>query len=208
MKPIITTIAFILFSNIISQAQSSKGDTRYFGEPIITDSSSTIMLPTHYNESFFSKGGMGGNYYSNIIFYNFKTDTSKKLFSKDTYIKSLDLNAHNYYNNKTPNYSMVANRIFYRVMNVNRDRDKYIDGDDPTMLYCSDYYGNNLKLLSSTNENVVSLEIFKDQNFLLVKMQRDKNNDGKFNYKDSDYYFIKLDLVNLKFGKKIETNSK
>jgi hypothetical protein len=71
-------------------------------------------------------------------------------------------------------------------------------------LYVSDTHGNNLKALSSENENVVDFIIYEKQNIALLKMQRDSNNDNSFNAKDTDHYYVKLDLSTLKLGNKIE----
>ena len=38
----------------------------------------------------------------------------------------------------------------------------------------------------------------------LIKIQRDLNNDNNFTSKDSDFYYIKIDLTTLTFGNKIE----
>lgn len=208
MKPIILTLVYALFLINTTIGQSTKKDSRYFGEPILIDSTSTFLIPTHYEVGLFSKDGMiGGNLYSNIIIYNFKTDSSKRLFKNDTYIRSLDLSTRSFYQDTKPNYSITSNKILYRVLNVDRNKDGIIDSKDPTILYASDFNGNNLKVLTSSNENVVGLELFREQNIALVKIQRDKNNDGKFNYKDTDYYYTKLNLSTLTFGKKIETGS-
>ena len=73
------------------EALSQKGPVRYFGEPILTDSLSTLFIPTRYNEDFLSSNKIAfwNDYYANIVAYNFQTDTYKKLFEKDTFIQGL-----------------------------------------------------------------------------------------------------------------------
>lgn len=198
--------AFILTSNLIF-AQTSSKTTQNFGVPFITDSSSTILIPTVYDVALFTsnKLALWGDFYSNIIFYNFKTDSIKKLFDKDTYIVSLHrLSYSSFSYRQSNNVSMTSQMIFYRIMNVDRNKNNKIDSDDPTILYISDTHGNNLKSLTSENENVVNLDIYEKQNIALIKMQRDLNNDGNFTSKDTDFYYVKLDLTTLTFGKKIE----
>lgn len=39
---------------------------------------------------------------------------------------------------------------------------------------------------------------------MLIKMQRDYNNDKDFTYKDKDYYYLKVDLSNFTTLSKIE----
>ncbi|MFY7734463.1 MAG: hypothetical protein ACOVSR_13335 [Bacteroidia bacterium] len=38
----------------------------------------------------------------------------------------------------------------------------------------------------------------------MIKIQRDANDDRNFRNSENDYYYIKLDLKTLTFGKKIE----
>jgi hypothetical protein len=74
-------------------------------------------------------------------------------------------------------------------------------------LYVSDKQGNELKALTSNSENAVSIEIYEDQNFALVKMQRDEDANGDFESNDKDYYYVRLNLDNLTLGNKIEMKS-
>lgn len=198
-------MALILFS-AQAEAQVSSKTTRNFGTPIISDSSSTLLIPTVYDASLFTsnKLALWGDFYSNIIFYNFLSDSSKKLFPNDTYIKSLDKVDYSYYSEKKPEKSIASNWIFYKVMNVDRNKNDKIDSEDPSILYVSDRHGNQLKALTSAEENVVDFHIYEFQNFALVKIQRDANADGSFTSKDTDFYYIKLNLSSLSFGNKIE----
>ena len=56
-----------------------KGPARYFGEQILTDTLSTLFIPTRYNEEFLSSNKIAfwGDYYANIVVYNFQTDAYK-----------------------------------------------------------------------------------------------------------------------------------
>jgi hypothetical protein len=91
------------------------------------------------------------------------------------------------------------------VSNIDHNHNGKIDSDDPSMLYVSDTRGKELKVLTTENENVVNIDLFEKQNFALIKIQRDSNNDGEYNWKDNSFYFLKLDLTTLTFGNKIET---
>lgn len=208
MKIRFSIIAFTLMLSATKGQVTSKMSYD-FGHPLITDSSSTIIIPTLYETSFFSsnKLALWGNYYSNIIFYNFKTDSCKKLFQNDTYIVSLEklyFREYSFIENKRTNKNITPSWVFYRVMDVDRNKNNKIDSDDPVILYVSDVHGTNLKPLTSSNENVVGFEMFEKQNMALIKIQRDFNNDNNFTPKDTDYYYVKLDLTTLTFGKKIE----
>jgi hypothetical protein len=188
-------------------AQTSSKMTRDFGKLIIADSASTIIIPTVYNVPLFTSNKLAswGNYYSNLIFYNFKTDSSKKLFPNDVYIVSFDKPDYYSYNpNKKPENNISSNWIFYRVLNFDRNKNNKIDGDDPVILYVSGTHGENIKPLTSQDENVVDFQIYEKQNIAMIQVQRDLNGDGDFTAKDTDYYYVKLDLTTLTFGQKIE----
>jgi hypothetical protein len=196
----------ILASHFAMSQGTSKPVAKEFGWPILADSSATFIIPTVYSTGLFSsnKLSLWGDFYSNVIFYNFKTDESKKLFEKDTYIVSLNQLNSAFYSGKKPTNSLSGNHVFYRVMNKDHNKNGEIDNDDPAILYISDNHGNNVKALSNENENVLNLAIYEMQNIALVKIQRDSNQDGNFNSKDNDFYFVKLDLNTLEWGKKIE----
>jgi hypothetical protein len=171
----------------------------------MTDTTSTLIIPVMYNLKLFSSNKLGilNNYYANIIFYNFITDSSKKLFDKNTYIENFVI-YNNYYERKPINKNITSHCIFYKVYNVDFDKNGRIDLNDPAILYVSDKEGKNLKALTTPNENVVSVDIFDKQDFALIKMQRDADNDHDFEIGDRDYYLVKVDLKTLTLGNKIE----
>ena len=86
------TLTIILSVTILTtDGICQKGPARYFDDPILTDSLSTVFIPTRYNEEFLAanKIAIGNEYYANIIVYNYQTDTYKKLFDKDTFIERM-----------------------------------------------------------------------------------------------------------------------
>jgi len=179
----------------------------YFNGPIITDSASTIMIPIAYDAGFFSSNKMvaWGAYYANLVFYDFKTDSSFRLFDKDTYI----MNFKTYYYGKVSfgtrlNVRMSKNWILYRVKNVDYNKSGKIDQHDPDILYVSDVHGKNLQKLTGPYENVVSIDVYHDQNFALIKLQRDSDGDRSYKSSDKDYCYVRLDLETLTLGKRIE----
>ena len=78
--------SFFVLTAINALGQKGSKMAQYFGDPIVVDSSSTIIIPTLYNSDFLSsnKIALWGDFYANIIFYDFKTDSYKKLFESDT----------------------------------------------------------------------------------------------------------------------------
>lgn len=208
MKRASLIISIFILSITFSFGQGSTKVTRNFENPIIVDSNSTILIPIVYNIGFFSssKINIWDDVYSNIIFYDFNKDNSKKLFEKDTYVLSFNRYNYSYKFNEEHNSNITHNWVFYKVMNVDRNLNNSIDNEDPIMLYVSDIHGNNLKKLTDENENVTSFNIYEKQNIAMVKIQRDLNDDDKFDKKDTNFYMVKLDLSNLTWGKKIELN--
>ncbi len=200
----ITFLALFLFQSIASFSQSSKfGDV--FSDPIMIDSNSTIMIPTRYNSDFLTSSKMSfwGDLYSNILFYDFKADSYTKLFEKDTYIFGFQsYNYRTYQPNEIKN--VASDLILYRVKSMDHNGNGKIDNNDPAIIYVSDLKGKNLKALTTSAENAVEINLYKDQNFALIKMQRDSDGDKEFKSEDKSYYYIKLDLATLTFGNKIE----
>jgi hypothetical protein len=201
---ILTFFALTVYNSF---GQKSTKIAYYFDDPIVVDSSSTVIIPSRYNTELFSanKISLWGDFYANIIFYNFTTDSYKKLFDNDTYIVGFS-NRYNsdFYNTKRQN-NFTSKWLFYRVKNIDRNKSGRIDNNDPSILFVSDIHGDKLKALTTENENVVGIDIFEKQGFALLKIQRDIDNDGNFKDNDKDFYFVKLDLGTLTFGNKIET---
>lgn len=208
-----TLFAGLLLLTIALSATAQKNDTqpRFFGEAVLTsDSSATVLIPVRYNpeHSSYLKTGPWNDHYANVIFYNIKTDTYKKLFAADTYVESF-VRDHDYYNrsgnsqkNKLENVS--SRWIFYFVKDKDTNKNGKLENDDPSVLYVSDREGNNLKALTTEAENAVSIEIFDKQGFALLKMQRDTDNNKRFENKDKDFYYVRINLSNLSLGNKIE----
>ncbi len=181
---------------------------RFFADPIIADSSSTLMIPTRYNANLLtsSKIALWNDYYANIIFYDFKADSSKRLFKDDTFIKGFINDYNSYYRSERTNKLENISRkwIFYFVKPTDYDKSGRIDTADPSILFVSDKYGNGLNAITPANENAVSIDVFDKQGFVLIKMQRDLDKDNDFEMDDKDFYYIRLDLNTLTLGKRIE----
>lgn len=201
------SVIFLLFvsAGIHFNVSGQKSAQRSFGEYWIADSSSTLMFPTLYQASLFTSNKvMEWNVYANIIFYDFKTDSIRRLFKEDTYIA--EFSRHGFYD-RIPKLQLPfsSDNIFYRCFTTDTNRNGKIDHHDPAILYMSDRHGKNLAALTSEDQNVVSFEIFDKQGFVLVKIQRDVDNNGRFESStDDEYYFVKFDLKTKRFGPAIE----
>lgn len=184
-----------------------KGPARYFGEPILTDSLSTLFIPTRYNEEFLSSNKIAfwGDYYANIVAYNFQTDTYKKIFNKDTFIESLRNNNYSYGTRTTDKIKNITRKwIFLLVKPKDTNNSGRVDEKDPSVLFAVSPDGQTLKQLTDESENVVSFDNFEKQGFLLIKIQRDSDNDKSFKAEDKEFYFKKVNLTDLIPGKGIE----
>lgn len=202
---------FLLFLVITSlsaisvKGQGSKGQN-YLSNPIFVDSASTIIIPIKIESSMFSSAKLNlTDHYSNIIFYDLQSDSSKLLFKNDTYIRGYE---SEYRNNNTGRKERLGNEstqwLFYFVKSNDYNKNSKIDTDDPYILYVSDKKGNDLKSLTVNNENAVAIFIYDKQGYALIKMQRDLDKDADFDSDDTDYYYQRIDLNNLTLGNKIE----
>jgi hypothetical protein len=204
------TFTFLLgFTLIAADTLSQKGPARYFGDPIWTDSLSTLFIPTRYNEEFLSsnKIALWGDYYANIIAYNFTTDTYKKVFEKDTFIQSMKAPGSAYIGRlpaKADN--ITAKWVFLLVKIKDTNISGRIDERDPSVLFAVSIDGQLLKQLTDEKENVVSFDTYEKQGFMLIKIQKDSDNDKSFKAEDKEFYFRKVTLSDLTLGKGIEVN--
>lgn len=203
------TFAITLFAVLLSTESQGQKDkiARYLGDPILTDSLSTLFFPTRYNEEFLStnKIAFWGEYYANVVVYDFNKDQYVKLFPKDTYIASFAHNSsyHNgsYVREKPKN--LTAKWVFLLVKNADTNNNGRIDENDPSLLYMVTTKGENLKAITQATENVVSFNVFEAQGFCLIEIQRDSNNDKSFKDNDKQFYYKKIDLKSLTLGNEI-----
>jgi hypothetical protein len=201
MRKIILCLIFIL--PFISGFGQDKKSANYFGDQIIVDSISTVLIPISYdlNSSSFKKFGFG--YYANIIFYNFKTDSSKYLFNKNSFIRNFNDSYSRYNENEKSIYKNMSNNWIFYFVKEDYNNNDHIDKEDPSILYVTDRQGDGLRPITPFNNNAVSINIFDKLGFALIKIQSDSNNDKEFD-DDDEYYLLRLDLKTLILGNKIE----
>lgn len=188
-------------------AQKSSKDVLSFDVPVMVDSASTLIIPTRYNTALFTsnKLALWGDVYANIIFYNFRTDSSSRLFEKDTYIMGFNSFNRYLYANTVLKY-FTNQHILYRVKNNDFNANGRIDDKDPAVLYVSGINGMDLKAITKPDENVVSYELYEKQNFALLKVQLDSDGNKSFDSDDVTFYYVKLDLNTMKLGNRINLN--
>ena len=208
MKKSNAILIIILLTVFELSAQGIKKMPRYFGETFKIDSVNLLLLTVQYNSDLYSDKFSFTDYYGNLIFFDYTTNNRKRLFEKDTYIKPFRERNYYYRDSNQNKYNLPKNisekYIFLFVYNTDFDNNKKITSSDPATLYICDLTGNNLKPISPKNENAVSFELFNEKGFMLVRMQRDYNNDKDFTYKDKDFYYLIIDLKTLEVATKIE----
>ena len=200
-----TLLGFILILSFVTGFGQSSKISRFFSDPIIVDSSSTVIIPIRYKEDLFTSSKIGNDYYANIIFYNFVTDSSKSLFKDNSFIREFrnDNDYYYRYDKVDKQNSISINWIFYFVKE-DYNKNGHIDYKDPSVLFVSDKHGNGLKSVTPADKNAVSINLYDKLGFALIKIQCDSNNDKEFDSDDKEYYFIRLDLKTLTLGNKIE----
>ena len=62
-----------------------------------------------------------------------------------------------------------------------------------------------MRQLTEEKESVASFDTFDKQGFILIKIQKDSDNDKSFRSNDKEYYYKKVSLTDLAVGKGIET---
>ena len=191
-------------------AFSQKGP-HSLGEPILTDSLSTMFIPSRYTETLFTSNKLAswGNYYANILVYDFKKDTYKKLFEKDTFIEAFTFGSTHYpYSSRTDTKikNLTGDWVFLLVKTKDTNKSGRIDEKDASVLFAVSTKGDRLKQLTEENENVESFTAYERQGFVFIKIQRDSDKDGAFKSEDKNYYLRKLSLKDLSWGNAIEVN--
>ncbi|MFN3405608.1 MAG: hypothetical protein ACK40G_16035 [Cytophagaceae bacterium] len=183
MKWPIIVFCILFFS--CSNAQVKKDEEQYLDNPVITDSSAVMMIPVRKEtEKLSSKTMYTGNGLNNILIYNFNEHTTVNLFPKETYIDSWNYNSGRF--------------IYYFIKPNDHNKNGRIDNDDPSVLYITDRKGKKMMAITSPLESAVSVNVYEKLGFALIKMQRDKDKNKVFDYRDKDYYFLRLDLDSLK----------
>jgi hypothetical protein len=200
MKKVVLILALVMVTGLTGMCQKFFS-VEDFGVPIVTDSTSTIFIPERYNEQFLSSAKISlWQYYANFIVYNFKTDTYKKLFGKETFIEVVG----NPYVRAAGSSQMTRNWFFFLVKTTDVNQNKKIDEKDPSMLYVVSNQGENLKQLTDVTEDIISIDSFEKLGFMLIKIRKDSNKDNSFDSDDRDFYYKRLSLSDLSFGKAIQ----
>lgn len=202
MKKHLFFLIALIFSNTIFGQKMDKNETN-FTDPFQIDSTEYFLIPktiNQYQQTAYGqgKGSFPWGSYGNIVFYNAKTNQSKKLFG-DKLVLIAPFQRKQYYyrdddeKNKEIPANVLPNHIIYTAITENYSGDTALDADDPVYLYVSTKSGENLKQLTPNGIHVVSWIVSKDKKMILVKALNDKSGNKKFG-KGDDYVLYRIDL--------------
>lgn len=201
MKTVLV-LSGILFC--ISSFGQKKVEINY-SEPIQVDSSDYFMIPElidNDNKDAYDKGKgyvLFGNY-TDIYFYNAKTNQSKKLFGTTlALISSFHPGRSHYYydrqeNESKPPANLLPAHILYLARTTDYNGDKALDSEDPVYLYLSTKTGEQLTRITPEGMHVLSWSLSADKRMILAKLQQDKNGNRKFGNGDDEVYY-RIDLA-------------
>ncbi|MBN2893787.1 MAG: hypothetical protein JXL97_18095 [Bacteroidales bacterium] len=168
--------------------------TKYIDFPICInkDSSEFVVFPIKYDQSR-NKGYYSSyeyDYYygemnSNLIFYNLNNGDHYLIDENDVNIKSISFV-----------YSQNLGLIFYTVASEDTNEDGFWTFQDDSQLAVSDNQGKNYRIITPTNFNLLSWNVFTKNNFVIVRMIEDTNKDGKYELKNDKIKIEKIDLKN------------
>ena len=128
--------------------------------------------------------------YWNILFFNSENDTSNLLTQSKFNISSFDCNIKN-------TGPILKNSILYRIGDLDYNKDKRINYDDPIHLFISKIDGSELTRLSPINENLESYRIVPNSDKIIFRTKRDIDSDLDFDNEDElIWYQINLSEQN------------
>ena len=161
------------------------------------DSTNQILLPIttqrNYKRKMYSSNDYGTEDYPqywNILFFNSENDTSNLLTQSKFNISSFDCNIEN-------TGPILKNSILYRIGDVDYNKDKRINYDDPLHLFISKIDGSELTRLSPINENLESYRIVPNSDKIIFRTKRDIDSDLDFDNEDElIWYQINLSEQN------------
>jgi hypothetical protein len=162
------------------------------------DSSNYFIIPIRGGEEGASNSKLlwSPGKYTNIIVYNAAKDEAKRVFGENAAIDA-------YYEAAAAESALGERVILYKVMSNDYNGDGKKDWKDPGILWASDRKGENLKQITSENEDLEDIQIFAKDGYAMLRLSEDSNGDKTIDHKDWGTYYVKLDLKSLTLGNKI-----
>lgn len=196
----------ILLQLLSPGAFAQKKDDINYSQAFQLDSTEFFIIPRVVDNDDQQDYGKGKGYfmwgnYRDVIFYNSKTNQSKKVFGDQLALIQPFFKTRNayYYGSDDDKLdksdNILPEHIIYLARTENYNKDNALDSDDPLYLYISSRNGENLKQITPQAMHVLSWTVSKDNKMILLRIMSDKNGNKKFgNGDDESYYRIDLDV--------------
>ena len=202
MKYVLMTL--FLGACCILSASAQKKEEINFSDPFQIDSSDYFLIPKlidNDEQEVYGKGkgSLPWGDYSDIHFYNARTNETRKLFNGQLALIATFYPRKSYYyyyqpeKETEPPANILPQHIVYLVRTDNFNGDHALDTEDPLYLYISSKTGEGLRQITPKGFNVLSWTLSKDKKMILVKGQHDKNGNKKFGDGDDNVYY-RVDL--------------
>ncbi len=211
MQAVNSTKLIILNLTSAAFGQYYPNDGVSISNPLQIDSSEFYVFGKFIDKTNKAKyGASQGQYsggYTNLYVYNSISRSVKNIFANQTILVlqiSNESKIYSPYNNQGMRYSaFLKDYIVILALDKDLNADGILDEDDPISLFICKKNGDNLMKVTAEDMNVLSWTYTKDNNVLLVRVQKDSNNDKKFNNEDETLYQIDLtkDGSKIKFTK-------
>lgn len=168
-----------------------------YESPIVLDNTNQVLIPISTEllgrRKKFSKDGYYSDEYPrywNVFFYNRKTGQSKLLTKEKIRISRIHVIRDE---EEEESNKILSNKILYEIEDIDFNKDKKLNGEDPQYLFSSEINGTNLERISPLGEDLQYFEVIPKSEQLLIRTLRDTKQDSIFNREDeSIWYHVKL----------------
>lgn len=201
MKRLFILLFILSFLFVTAFAQKPGKYEENFSSPFQLDSSEYYIIPKIIdgdNRDAYGKILYSWDNYVDVVFYNSKTNQSKKVFGNQQALIEPFFKRRNYYytDNDKPEVpdNILPAQIVYLARTENYNNDRSLNSGDPAYLYISSKTGENLRQITPAGFAVQSWTVSHDKKMILVKGKKDDNGNKKFGEGDNDiFYRIDLD---------------
>lgn len=167
-----------------------------FDAPDRVDTSAYVMYKLPLSKTETADEGYGSSsrgiteLYWNIAFYNVVTGQYHLLDDRRKMLITLSGGKDEDGSAAKINSSQTDTLLYYSVIVCDFNKDKKLDGDDPTYLFSSNKKGYNFRQISPDSLDVKNWEVFRSAGKILIHTTKDTNHDGKFNNDDENIPYV------------------
>ncbi len=186
-----------------------------YDKPVFIDSTSQVLLPitTQHSERKKILSRYSSDEYSwtdyprywNILFYNKSSNQTRLLTESKMRITDYAVNIKE-------TGAILSKSILYKIGDIDYNKDKKLNNDDPEHLFISKTDGTELKRLSPKNEYLISYTLIPNSDQIVIETIRDTNSDLEFKLDDEKIWYLinlnsnaqPIEIINSGLRKKIE----